>query len=90
MFFDVIRFFFIIVSYHKIKSKINIHVYFLFSRIIKKYNLFFRTKNMRKEVRAPPTAGVTFCLCQKRQYGVMTQCELCKDWFHGTIGFLCY
>ncbi|CAH0731719.1 unnamed protein product, partial [Brenthis ino] len=43
-----------------------------------------RTKNMRKEVRAPPTAGVTFCLCQKRQYGVMTQCELCKDWFHAS------
>ncbi|KAL0859382.1 hypothetical protein ABMA27_010573 [Loxostege sticticalis] len=41
-----------------------------------------RAKNMRKEVRAPPTAGVTFCVCQKRQYGVMSQCELCKDWFH--------
>ncbi|CAH2061130.1 unnamed protein product, partial [Iphiclides podalirius] len=41
-----------------------------------------RARNMRKDVRAPPTAGVTFCLCQKRQYGVMSQCELCKDWFH--------
>ncbi|CAH2238737.1 jg27662 [Pararge aegeria aegeria] len=43
-----------------------------------------RTRNMRKEVRAPPAAGVTFCVCQKRQYGVMTQCELCKDWFHAS------
>ncbi|CAG9570286.1 unnamed protein product [Danaus chrysippus] len=40
-----------------------------------------RAKNMRKEVRTP-APGVTFCVCQKRQYGVMTQCELCKDWFH--------
>lgn len=38
---------------------------------------------MRKEVRAPASANVSFCVCQKRQYGVMTQCELCKDWFHG-------
>ncbi|KAJ8707550.1 hypothetical protein PYW08_010802 [Mythimna loreyi] len=43
-----------------------------------------RARNMRKEVRAPVSAGVTFCTCQKRQYGVMTQCELCKDWFHAT------
>ncbi|CAD0206331.1 unnamed protein product [Chrysodeixis includens] len=43
-----------------------------------------RTRNMRKEVRAPVSAGVTFCVCQKRQYGVMTQCELCKDWFHAS------
>ncbi|XP_053618891.1 lysine-specific demethylase 5 isoform X2 [Plodia interpunctella] len=43
-----------------------------------------RARNMRKEVRAPPAAGVTFCMCQKRQYGVMTQCELCKDWFHSS------
>ncbi|XP_049881444.1 lysine-specific demethylase lid-like isoform X2 [Pectinophora gossypiella] len=41
-----------------------------------------RSRNMRKEVRAPASANVTFCVCQKRQYGVMTQCELCKDWFH--------
>ncbi|XP_063389796.1 lysine-specific demethylase 5-like [Cydia fagiglandana] len=41
-----------------------------------------RNKNMRKEVRAPPMPGISFCVCQKRQYGVMTQCELCKDWFH--------
>ncbi|RVE52903.1 hypothetical protein evm_002380 [Chilo suppressalis] len=43
-----------------------------------------RARNMRKEVRAPPAAGITFCVCQKRQYGVMTQCELCKDWFHAS------
>ncbi|XP_075987464.1 lysine demethylase 5 isoform X2 [Anticarsia gemmatalis] len=43
-----------------------------------------RARNMRKEVRAPVSAGVTFCVCQKRQYGVMTQCELCKDWFHAS------
>lgn len=43
-----------------------------------------RARNMRKEVRAPVSAGVTFCTCQKRQYGVMTQCELCKDWFHAS------
>uniref|UniRef100_A0A2A4JRQ2 [histone H3]-trimethyl-L-lysine(4) demethylase n=1 Tax=Heliothis virescens TaxID=7102 RepID=A0A2A4JRQ2_HELVI len=43
-----------------------------------------RARNLRKEVRAPVSAGVTFCTCQKRQYGVMTQCELCKDWFHAS------
>ncbi|CAG4990017.1 unnamed protein product [Parnassius apollo] len=43
-----------------------------------------RALNMRKEVRSAPTAGVTFCLCQKRQFGVMSQCELCKDWFHAS------
>ncbi|XP_072946087.1 lysine-specific demethylase 5 [Epargyreus clarus] len=43
-----------------------------------------RARNMRKEVRAPPSSGVTFCVCQKRQYGVMSQCELCKDWFHSS------
>ncbi|XP_030021765.1 lysine-specific demethylase 5B isoform X2 [Manduca sexta] len=43
-----------------------------------------RARNMRKEVRAPAAAGLTFCVCQKRQYGVMTQCELCKDWFHAS------
>lgn len=45
-----------------------------------------RARNLRKEVRAPAPAppSLSFCVCQKRQYGVMTQCELCKDWFHGT------
>ncbi|KAJ2954973.1 hypothetical protein O0L34_g3316 [Tuta absoluta] len=43
-----------------------------------------RARNMRKEVRAPAASGATFCVCQKRQYGVMTQCELCKDWFHAS------
>ncbi|GBP65085.1 hypothetical protein EVAR_46879_1, partial [Eumeta japonica] len=43
-----------------------------------------RARNMRKDVRAAPHPGVTFCICQKRQYGVMTQCELCKDWFHAS------
>ncbi|XP_045539798.1 lysine-specific demethylase lid [Papilio machaon] len=43
-----------------------------------------RARNMRKEVRSAPITGVTFCLCQKRQYGVMSQCELCKDWFHAS------
>ncbi|KAG7296889.1 hypothetical protein JYU34_019753, partial [Plutella xylostella] len=41
-----------------------------------------RSRNMRKDVRAAPSPSVTFCVCQKRQYGVMNQCELCKDWFH--------
>lgn len=39
-----------------------------------------RATNLRKDPRTVGTA--TFCSCQKRQYGVMTQCELCKDWFH--------
>lgn len=43
---------------------------------------------MHKEVRGPAAATVTFCVCQKRQYGVMTQCELCKDWFHGRFTFI--
>ncbi|XP_059047112.1 lysine-specific demethylase 5 [Achroia grisella] len=55
-----------------------------------------RARNMRKEVRTSGGAAAasgggggagtvpTFCVCQKRQYGVMTQCELCKDWFHAS------
>ncbi|XP_050678384.1 lysine-specific demethylase lid [Leptidea sinapis] len=41
-----------------------------------------RARNIHKEVRSTPSAGLTFCTCQKRQYGLMTQCEMCKDWFH--------
>ncbi|XP_041984302.1 lysine-specific demethylase lid isoform X2 [Aricia agestis] len=43
-----------------------------------------RIRNLRKDVCAPPAAGLTFCTCQKRQYGVMSQCEICKDWFHAS------
>lgn len=32
--------------------------------------------------------GVTYCHCQKRQYGLMTQCQLCKEWFHGNFYFI--
>ncbi|XP_025835612.1 lysine-specific demethylase lid isoform X1 [Agrilus planipennis] len=28
------------------------------------------------------TANNTFCVCQKPAFGVMMQCEVCKDWFH--------
>lgn len=41
-----------------------------------------RSKNSRKDPRAHQHH--TFCVCLKRQYGLMTQCELCNDWFHGT------
>lgn len=26
----------------------------------------------------------TFCMCRGAMFGVMMQCELCKDWFHST------
>lgn len=26
----------------------------------------------------------SYCICAKRAFGVMVQCELCKDWFHST------
>ncbi|CAH4036696.1 unnamed protein product [Pieris brassicae] len=41
-----------------------------------------RSKNMRKEYRSSVTSGMKFCICQKRIYGSMLVCELCKDWFH--------
>ncbi|XP_077289292.1 lysine-specific demethylase 5A-like isoform X2 [Arctopsyche grandis] len=40
-----------------------------------------RARNLRKDIRVQQP-GVTYCHCQKRQYGLMTQCQLCKEWFH--------
>lgn len=31
-----------------------------------------------------PTDNTTFCICNKGLFGLMMQCELCKDWFHST------
>ena len=41
-----------------------------------------RAKNMEKH-RQDDSADVRFCLCRKGASGLMIQCELCKDWFHG-------
>nr|KAG5711307.1 hypothetical protein BaRGS_006004 [Batillaria attramentaria] len=41
-----------------------------------------RARNMEK---ANGGDGDTrFCICRKGAFGFMLQCELCKDWFHGT------
>ncbi|KAL8614742.1 hypothetical protein ACOMHN_055300 [Nucella lapillus] len=41
-----------------------------------------RTRNMEK---ANGIEGDNrFCVCRKGAFGFMLQCELCKDWFHGT------
>ncbi|CAG5123004.1 unnamed protein product, partial [Candidula unifasciata] len=39
-----------------------------------------RTKNMEKR----RDSEAKFCVCRKQASGFMLQCELCKDWFHGT------
>lgn len=39
-----------------------------------------RTANMEKSL--DPKDGATFCVCQRGLFGLMMQCELCKDWFH--------
>ncbi|XP_067685038.1 lysine-specific demethylase 5A-like isoform X3 [Haliotis asinina] len=31
-----------------------------------------------------PEGEAKFCICRKGASGFMLQCELCKDWFHGT------
>ncbi|XP_059161364.1 lysine-specific demethylase 5A-like isoform X2 [Physella acuta] len=39
-----------------------------------------RTRNMEKR----HDTDAKFCVCRKPASGFMLQCELCKDWFHGT------
>ncbi|KAK3776769.1 hypothetical protein RRG08_058519 [Elysia crispata] len=39
-----------------------------------------RTRNMEKR----QDSDAKFCVCRKPVSGFMLQCELCKDWFHGT------
>ncbi|KAJ8923502.1 hypothetical protein NQ315_010080 [Exocentrus adspersus] len=41
-----------------------------------------RIVNMAKSL--DPSEGHTFCICGRGLYGVMMQCELCKDWFHAS------
>lgn len=41
-----------------------------------------RAMNLEKSM--DPNDGSTFCICGRGLYGVMMQCELCKDWFHST------
>ncbi|KAG7320299.1 hypothetical protein KOW79_016152 [Hemibagrus wyckioides] len=42
-----------------------------------------RAANLAKMSMAERIDEVRFCLCRKTAAGVMLQCELCKDWFHG-------
>ncbi|XP_047659762.1 lysine-specific demethylase 5A isoform X1 [Tachysurus fulvidraco] len=42
-----------------------------------------RAANLAKMSMAERIDEVRFCLCRKTASGVMLQCELCKDWFHG-------
>ncbi|XP_044751184.1 lysine-specific demethylase lid [Coccinella septempunctata] len=42
-------------------------------------------KNFRKENSVKsldPNDCASFCTCQRGAFGLMMQCELCKDWFH--------
>ncbi|XP_056645626.1 lysine-specific demethylase 5 isoform X2 [Diorhabda sublineata] len=41
-----------------------------------------RATNMAKSL--DPSSNSTFCICGRGVYGIMMQCELCKDWFHST------
>lgn len=42
-----------------------------------------RAANLAKMSMAERVDEVRFCLCRKTAAGLMLQCELCKDWFHG-------
>lgn len=46
----------------------------------------YSARNSRKDPRALPSPDVTFCSCRKRPAGIMTQCELCKEWYHAWCG----
>lgn len=41
-----------------------------------------RAANLAKNM--DPNENNTFCICNKGLFGLMMQCELCKDWFHST------
>ncbi|XP_076448659.1 lysine-specific demethylase 5A-like [Babylonia areolata] len=44
-----------------------------------------RDLRVRNTEKASGTEGENrFCVCRKGAFGFMLQCELCKDWFHGT------
>jgi len=47
-----------------------------------------RTRNLEKQQLEESSAGQQqqqkYCVCRKTPSGFMLQCELCKDWFHGT------
>ncbi|KAK3610530.1 hypothetical protein CHS0354_008964 [Potamilus streckersoni] len=44
--------------------------------------LDLRIRNLEK-IRSD-TGDIKYCMCRKGASGFMLQCELCKDWFHGT------
>nr|CAI5832447.1 unnamed protein product [Callosobruchus analis] len=41
-----------------------------------------RSINLAKSL--DPADNCTFCICGRTMFGLMMQCELCKDWFHST------
>jgi histone demethylase JARID1 len=41
-----------------------------------------RLENLKKRVN--DTGEAKYCVCHRGVSGFMLQCELCKDWFHGT------
>lgn len=43
-----------------------------------------RAANLAKMAMVDRIEEVRFCVCRKAASGFMLQCELCKDWFHGT------
>jgi histone demethylase JARID1 len=40
-----------------------------------------RLENLKKRVN--DTGEAKYCICRRGVSGLMLQCELCKDWFHG-------
>ncbi|XP_028910355.1 lysine-specific demethylase 5A isoform X2 [Ornithorhynchus anatinus] len=43
-----------------------------------------RAANLAKMTLADRIEEVKFCVCRKTASGFMLQCQLCKDWFHGS------
>ena len=47
----------------------------------------YRAENMRKHMDSD--RDTLYCICQKPEKGVMLQCELCRESFHGEKLELC-
>ncbi|KAK6176380.1 hypothetical protein SNE40_014678 [Patella caerulea] len=48
------------------------------------YELMKELRHRNCEKILSQSSDAKFCVCRKGASGMMLQCELCKDWFHGT------
>ncbi|XP_063929519.1 lysine-specific demethylase 5 isoform X1 [Zophobas morio] len=48
----------------------------------KEMELIRNVRASNSEKNLDPNDTTTYCVCQRGLFGLMMQCELCKDWFH--------